>query len=100
MGCGYGSSTADVVARIDAIAAAAHAQINRTTLRSLAVVAETATEAIAFGGQTVRFAHREGRVLDYLPGDDPPPRLSAEAPVRRPCSVGADRRRPWRAGRA
>lgn len=72
LGCGYGSSTADVVASIYAIAAAARAQISRTTLCRLAVAAETATDAIAFAGQAVLFAHREGRVLDYLPGDYPP----------------------------
>jgi uncharacterized protein involved in propanediol utilization len=72
LGCGYGSSTADVVASIYAIAAAAQAQISRTTLCRLAVAAETATDAIAFVGQAVLFAHREGRVLDYLPGDYPP----------------------------
>lgn len=72
LGCGYGSSTADVVASIYAIAAAARAQISRMTLCRLAVAAETATDAIAFAGQAVLFAHREGRVLDYLPGDYPP----------------------------
>lgn len=72
LGCGYGSSTADVVASICAVAAAARSQISRTTICRLAVAAETATDAIAFGGQAVLFAHREGTVLEYLPGDYPP----------------------------
>lgn len=72
LGCGYGSSTADVVASICAVAAAARMQISRTTLCRLSVAAETATDAIAFAGQAVLFAHREGRVLEYLSGDYPP----------------------------
>lgn len=72
LGCGYGSSTADVVASICAVAAAARLQLSRTTICSLAVAAETATDAIAFDGQAVLFAHREGAVLEYLPGDYPP----------------------------
>ncbi|KJF71795.1 kinase [Agrobacterium arsenijevicii] len=71
-GCGYGSSTADVVASIRAVAAAARAQISRSTICRLAVAAEVATDAIVFEGQAVVFAHRQGVVLEYLPGDYPP----------------------------
>lgn len=72
LGCSYGSSTADVVASICAVAVAARLQISRTTICRLAVTAETATDAIAFDGQAVLSAQREGAVLEYLPGDYPP----------------------------
>ncbi|UHD46363.1 kinase [Aureimonas altamirensis] len=72
LSCGFGSSTADVVATIRAVADAARAQISRPTLCRLAVAAEIATDAIVFETQAVLFAHREGTVLEYLAGDVPP----------------------------
>ncbi|MCO6180832.1 kinase [Ciceribacter sp. RN22] len=72
VGYGYGSSTADVVAAIRAASAAAGAELHRSAICRLAVAAETASDALVFGEQAVLFAHREGRVLEYLPGEYPP----------------------------
>jgi len=72
IGCGYGSSTADVVAAIRAVASATGAQLHRSLICRLAVEAEIASDAIVFGEQAVLFAHREGRVLEYFSGDYPP----------------------------
>ncbi|WP_425645404.1 kinase [Agrobacterium leguminum] len=72
VGYGYGSSTADVVAAIRAAAAAAGAELRRSMICRLAVAAETASDAIVFGEQAVLFAHREGTVLEYFPGEYPP----------------------------
>ncbi|MGK6317133.1 GHMP family kinase ATP-binding protein [Neorhizobium sp. DT-125] len=72
IGYGYGSSTADVVAAIRAAAAATGVELRRSLICRLAVEAETASDSIAFGERVVLFAHREGRVLEYFPGDYPP----------------------------
>lgn len=72
IGYGYGSSTADVVAAIRAAAAAIGAELHRSRICRLAIAAETASDAIVFGEQAVLFAHREGRALEYFPGDYPP----------------------------
>ncbi|MBW9075664.1 kinase [Agrobacterium deltaense] len=72
VGCGYGSSTADVVAAIRAAAAAAGAELRKSAICRLAVTAETASDAIVFGEHAVLFAHREGAVLEYFPGEYPP----------------------------
>lgn len=71
IGYGYGSSTADVIAAIRAAAAAIGADLNRSSICRLAVAAETASDALVFDEQAVIFAQREGRVLEYLPGDYP-----------------------------
>jgi uncharacterized protein involved in propanediol utilization len=72
VGHGYGSSTADVIAAIRAAAAAAGATLRRSTVCRLAVAAEGASDAIAYGGQAVLFAHREGHILEYFGGEYPP----------------------------
>lgn len=72
VGCGYGSSTADVIAAIRAATAATGAELHRSLVCRLAVAAETASDAVVFEEQAVLFAHREGRVLEYFPGDYPP----------------------------
>ncbi|CDI11936.1 GHMP kinase [Agrobacterium pusense] len=72
MGYGYGSSTADVVAAIRAAAAASNSVLHRSSICRLAVAAETASDALVFDEQAVIFAQREGRVIEYLPGDFPP----------------------------
>ncbi|MBO6720029.1 MAG: kinase [Rhizobiaceae bacterium] len=72
VGHGYGSSTADVMAAIRAAAAAAGATLRRSTICRLAVEAEGASDAIAYGDQTVLFAHREGRILEHFGGEYPP----------------------------
>lgn len=68
---GFGSSTADVVATIRAVAAAMGVELRRAVICRLAVAAETASDSIVFGEQAVLFAHREGRVIEYLPGEFP-----------------------------
>lgn len=72
VGHGYGSSTADVIAAIRAAAAAAGATLRRSTVCGLAVEAEEASDAIAYGDQAVLFAHREGRILEHFGGEVPP----------------------------
>jgi len=72
VGHGYGSSTADVIAAIRAAAAAAGATLRRSTVCRLAVAAEAASDAIAFGDQAVLFAHREGSVIEHFGGEYPP----------------------------
>ncbi len=46
-------------------------ELRRTVICRLAVAAETASDSIVFGEQAVLFAHREGRVIEYLPGEFP-----------------------------
>ncbi|NTA14006.1 kinase [Agrobacterium tumefaciens] len=72
VGHGYGSSTADVVASIRAILTASHSAFRESAICRLAVAAETASDAVIFGAQAVLFAQREGRVIEYLPGEYPP----------------------------
>ncbi|MDP2122211.1 MAG: kinase [Hoeflea sp.] len=72
VGHGYGSSTADVIAAIRAAAAATGATVRRSTVCRLAVEAEGASDAIAYGDQAVLFAHREGRILEHFGGEYPP----------------------------
>ena len=72
VGHGYGSSTADVVASIRAVAAAAGKQLTASSVCAIAVAAEGASDAIAYADQAVLFAQREGRVLEFLAGEFPP----------------------------
>lgn len=72
VGHGFGSSTADVVASIRAAAAAAGLTLRRSTICRLAIAAEEASDAIAYGDQPVLFAHREGRILEHFEGEFPP----------------------------
>lgn len=72
VGHGYGSSTADVVASIRAVAAAHNAQLQPSRIGQLAVAAERASDAIAFDGHAVLFAQREGIVLEDFGGTLPP----------------------------
>lgn len=72
IGHGYGSSTADVVAAIRAVAAGAGVSLRCSTLSKLAVQAEGASDAIAYGEQMVLFAHRQGDIIEHLGGDYPP----------------------------
>lgn len=61
---GLGSSTADVVSAIEAVAAALGRAIPAEEIARLAVAAEGASDAVMFGDRTVLFAGREGRVLE------------------------------------
>ncbi|ANY08097.1 GHMP family kinase ATP-binding protein [Pseudonocardia sp. HH130630-07] len=72
-GLGLGSSTADVVAAVRAVADAAGARIGPHTLARLAVAAEAASDPLMFDDTRPRlFAQRDGNVLEVLPGRIPP----------------------------
>lgn len=72
-GLGLGSSTADVVAAVRAVADAAGARIDPHTLARLAVAAEAASDPLMFDDARPRlFAQRDGDVLELLPGALPP----------------------------
>ncbi|GLS36885.1 kinase [Mesorhizobium tianshanense] len=72
IGHGYGSSTADVIASIRAVAAAAGVTLRQSTVARLAVTAEGASDAIAYSDQALLFAHREGRAIEHFGGEFPP----------------------------
>ncbi len=72
VGHGYGSSTADVVASVRAVAAALGARLLPSTSSRLAVTAEVASDAIAFETEALLFAQREGVVLEHFGGSLPP----------------------------
>lgn len=72
VGHGYGSSTADVVASIRAVAAALRVQLRPSIIGRLAVAAEGASDAIAFDEHAVLFAQREGTVIENFGGSLPP----------------------------
>lgn len=71
-GWGAGSSTADVVASIYAVADAFGKRPIPEDVGKLAVAAEIASDAIMFDQRAVLFAHREGIVLEDLGGPLPP----------------------------
>ncbi|MER8701793.1 kinase [Mesorhizobium sp. M1273] len=72
IGHGYGSSTADVIASIRAVAASARVTLRQSTVARLAVAAESASDAIAYCDQALLFAHREGRTIEHFGGEFPP----------------------------
>lgn len=72
IGQGYGSSTADVVAAIRAVAAAYGAHLVPSCVGRLAVAAEQASDAIVFDSHAILFAQREGIVLEDFGGALPP----------------------------
>ena len=72
VGHGYGSSTADVVATIRAVAAARDVNLPRQTIAELAVQAEGASDAIVYDDQAILFAHREGLILEHFGPSLPP----------------------------
>ncbi|TGQ77319.1 MULTISPECIES: kinase [unclassified Mesorhizobium] len=72
VGHGYGSSTADVVASIRAVAAALNIHLRPSSIGRLAVAAERASDAIAFDDHAVLFAQREGTVIENFGGSLPP----------------------------
>lgn len=71
LGQGFGSSTSDVLAAVWAVADAFSVKLPATVAAKLAVEAETASDSLMFGDNSVLFAHREGEVIedfkDYLP---------------------------------
>lgn len=72
VGIGMGSSTADIIATIRAVAAAYHCVLSPADIARMAVRAETASDPLMLAGQPVLFAHREGRVLEDLGAALPP----------------------------
>lgn len=72
VGYGYGFSTADVIASIRAAGASVGATLRPSTVSRLAIEAETASDAIAYGDQPVLFSHREGVVLEHFGAEYPP----------------------------
>lgn len=72
VGHGYGSSTADVVASIRAVAAAFGTKLPPLSISRLAVAAEIAADATAFETEALLFAQREGEVLEHFGGALPP----------------------------
>lgn len=72
VGHGYGSSTADVVASVRAVAAALGTKLPPSSISRLAVADETAADATAFETEALLFAQREGEVLEHFGGSLPP----------------------------
>lgn len=68
---GYGSSTADVVAAIRAVAASAGAAFSRATVSHIAIAAEGASDPAAYDGRPVLFAQREGMVIEHFTDEYP-----------------------------
>ena len=71
VGRGFGSSTADVVSAIRAVAAALGRPLPAEQVARIAVAAEGASDGVMFADQAVLFASREGRVLRHLTGPLP-----------------------------
>ncbi len=71
-GWGLGSSTADVVATVRAVAAAAGRVLPPETVARLVATAGRASGSIMFEGAVTLFADREGRVLEVLAPALPP----------------------------
>jgi uncharacterized protein involved in propanediol utilization len=71
VGCGFGSSTCDVLASIRATASAYDTHLSPVEIGALAVKAELASDGTMFGDETVLFAHRDGRVIESLGGPLP-----------------------------
>ena len=71
-GFGLGSSTADILAVLRAVAVALRQPLSRRALSLLCVETEQASDPLAYDMQPVLFAQRRGCVLDYLPGEYPP----------------------------
>jgi uncharacterized protein involved in propanediol utilization len=68
---GLGSSTADVVAAIRAVASAFDTHLSPNAIGQIAVTAERASDSIMFD-RPVLFAHREGRILEHFDSSLPP----------------------------
>ncbi|WP_180356135.1 GHMP family kinase ATP-binding protein [Aliirhizobium smilacinae] len=70
-GSGFGSSTADVIATIRAVADFAQLVLPRDTVSRIAVDAEIASDSLAYGDQPVLFGHRSGALIETFEGDYP-----------------------------
>lgn len=63
--CGFGTSTATVIAAVDATALAVTGlELPRETTNKIAVEAEQAADSLAFGNRSLLFAHRQGDVIE------------------------------------
>lgn len=71
MKLGMGSSTADVVAAIIAVARALGVELSAEVIARLAVQAEQASDSTMFGDRAVLMAHREGSIVEYFSGPLP-----------------------------
>lgn len=71
-GYGYGSSTADVMASLRAVCDALQLFISRTDMARLAVIAEEASDGVAFESEAVLFAQRKGEILEHFGNVLPP----------------------------
>jgi uncharacterized protein involved in propanediol utilization len=72
IGRGLGSSTADVLASILAVAACLQIKVSAEQVMHIAVRAETACDSTLFQQQAVLFAHREGVVVESFRKALPP----------------------------
>jgi uncharacterized protein involved in propanediol utilization len=61
---GFGSSTSDVLAAIRAVQNAFGCELPSRLVAQLAVRAETASDSLMFGDNSVLFAHRDGAVIE------------------------------------
>jgi uncharacterized protein involved in propanediol utilization len=74
-GLGMGSSTADVVATVRAVADACDVVPSPRTVARIAVAAEAASDPLMFDDRPRLFAHRDGDVLEDLGAELPPLRV-------------------------
>jgi uncharacterized protein involved in propanediol utilization len=88
MKLGMGSSTADVVAAIIAVAKAYRVELSAEVIARIAVLAEKASDSTMFGDSAVLMAHREGSVIEYLSG--PLPHLTILGTNTDTSGVGVD----------
>ena len=68
---GLGSSTADVVATIEATVDGCGVELSAEEIAEFAVAAEISSDSSMFGSRAVLFAQREGFVLEYFSGEYP-----------------------------
>lgn len=74
-GLGMGSSTADVVATVRAVADACDVVASPRTVARIAVAAEAASDPLMFDARPRLFAHRDGDVLEEFGAALPPMRV-------------------------
>lgn len=82
---GFGSSTSDVTAVVRAVADSVGVALPPREIASMAVAAETASDAVMFSGQTVLFAQRDGLVIEEFAG--PLPAMQVLGFNTDPCGV-------------
>jgi len=85
---GFGSSTSDVIAAIRAVSETLGVQLGPELIATLAVQAETASDATMFGDQAVLFAHRNGVLMEDLGA--PLPALDVLGFNTDPTGIGID----------